>query len=39
MASAGSIVVDLLARTGSFTTDIDRSTRQAEVAPPRGRVD
>lgn len=30
MASAGSIVVDLLARTGSFTTDIDRSTRQAE---------
>ena len=30
MATVGSIVVDLLARTGSFNTDIDRSTRQAE---------
>lgn len=30
MASAGTVTVDLLARTGSFTTDIDRATKQAE---------
>lgn len=30
MATAGSIVVDLLARTGSFETDINRATRGAQ---------
>ncbi|WJJ93449.1 hypothetical protein [Neopusillimonas aromaticivorans] len=29
MATAGSIVVDLLARTGSFETDIDRAAKKA----------
>lgn len=28
--AAGSIIIDLLARTGSFVTDIDRSTKAAE---------
>src|SRR6478736_1432927 len=30
MAVAGSVVVELLAKTGSFNTDIDRSTKAAE---------
>ena len=30
MASAGSIVVDLLARTGSFETDMDRAAKSAK---------
>lgn len=30
MASAGSIVIDLLARTGAFETDINRATKTAE---------
>ena len=30
MASAGSIVVDLLARTGSFQTDMDRAAKSAK---------
>lgn len=30
MATAGSIVVDLLARTGSFETDIERATKKAK---------
>ena len=30
MASAGSIVIDLLARTGSFETDMDRAAKSAK---------